>query len=471
MNLKNKVISTVLALSMAAALPFSAAAFSDVSESSWYNKAVEFVSEQGLFNGTSTENFSPDRNMTRGMFITVLGRVHSSLNTELVNECGRVNASSVNFRQSADLNAPVLDVLSKGTKVEIVEALDDWYFVKLEDSTGYIASQYIDKGAYNDVNSAMYYSVYIDWAVQNGISDTNSESFRPEDDITREEMCVMLYNYCRYANVELNCDSETEDFTDSDEISYDAADAVEALHEAGIISGVGNDRFNPSGFSTRAHVAQMFTNLYEKCDITGDVNDKTPDGNGNEEYSLIVNCSGTLNLREGPGLEFDVVTQVYSGTSLTLVEECGDWYKVKYQTYEGYVSAEYCTMVGTSSELRNQIVEYALQYLECPYIYGGMAPSGFDCSGFTKYVFEHFGINLLHSATAQYNSSTHIDESELRPGDLVFFSSSEAPIGHVGIYIGDGNFVHASSGSGKVIISALSGSYYVSHYQGSGRIL
>ena len=144
MNLKNKVISTVLALSMAAALPFSAAAFSDVSESSWYNKAVEFVSEQGLFNGTSTENFSPDRNMTRGMFITVLGRVHSSLNTELVNECGRVNASSVNFRQSADLNAPVLDVLSKGTKVEIVEALDDWYFVKLEDSTGYIASQYIE---------------------------------------------------------------------------------------------------------------------------------------------------------------------------------------------------------------------------------------------------------------------------------------------------------------------------------------
>jgi uncharacterized protein YgiM (DUF1202 family) len=271
-----------------------------------------------------------------------------------------------------------------------------------------------------------------------------------------------------------------ERFKDSNEISDGAKQAVETLHQAGIISGVGDNTFNPSGSSTRAHVAQLFTNLYNKYEITGEINEVKPDdgsdndSNGEEtddETILVVSCSGTLNMRTGPGTDYDVVTKLYSGASLTLIEECGDWYKVKYQSYEGYVSAEYCTKVAASSQLREQIVAYALEFLGCPYVYGGMSPSGFDCSGYTKYVYEHFGITLTHSATAQYNGSTHIDQSQLEPGDLVFFSSSDSSIGHVGIYIGNGNMVHASSGSGKIIVSDLSGSYYVSHYVGSGSIL
>ena len=116
------------------------------------------------------------------------------------------------------------------------------------------------------------------------------------------------------------------------------------------------------------------------------------------------------------------------------------------------------------SGLGSEIVSYAKQYLGCPYVYGAAGSQSFDCSGFTMYVYKHFGYSLSHSATAQSKVGTYVAKEDLQPGDLVFFLDYETMdgIGHCGIYIGDGEFIHASSGSGYCVKTStlLSGSYY-----------
>lgn len=104
------------------------------------------------------------------------------------------------------------------------------------------------------------------------------------------------------------------------------------------------------------------------------------------------------------------------------------------------------------------------------YVSGGVSTNGFDCSGFTMYVFDKIGINLPHQSGSQYQMGTTISRDNLREGDLVFFNTSGRGISHVGIYVGDGKFAHASSSKG-VTISSLSDSYYVNRYVGAKRIM
>ena len=121
-----------------------------------------------------------------------------------------------------------------------------------------------------------------------------------------------------------------------------------------------------------------------------------------------------------------------------------------------------------------QIVAYAKQYLGCPYVYGASGSSSFDCSGFTMYVYKHFGYSLSHSATAQSKKGVAVEKENLQLGDLVFFLDYETMdgIGHCGIYIGDGNFIHASSGSGYCVkISSLTSGSYLKRYAEARRLI
>jgi cell wall-associated NlpC family hydrolase len=123
-----------------------------------------------------------------------------------------------------------------------------------------------------------------------------------------------------------------------------------------------------------------------------------------------------------------------------------------------------------SNVIGRRVVANSMQYLGVPYVFGGTTPSGFDCSGYVRYVFANAGIYLPRTADAQYQCGYAVSTSELVPGDLVFFSTYEAGPSHVGIYLGDGNFINASSSRG-VSIASLYSSYWGSCYIGARRVM
>jgi len=113
----------------------------------------------------------------------------------------------------------------------------------------------------------------------------------------------------------------------------------------------------------------------------------------------------------------------------------------------------------------SSVVSIAMHYLGTPYVWGGASPSGFDCSGLVMYVFAQVGVSLPHSSYAQYGMGSPVSRDQLQPGDLVFFDG----LGHVGIYVGGGSFIHAPHTGDVVRISSLTG-WYASTYVGATRI-
>ena len=245
--------------------------------------------------------------------------------------------------------------------------------------------------------------------------------------------------------------------------------------------------------------------------------DKTNDDSKDSETSFEEKTMYTedyVNIRKEPSTTADIIMTVEENTALKVIGEEGDWYKVDTSEGEAYViksalssertqttsrgsldrkansdkttenSSDSNKVASNTSKLGSEIVSYAKKFLGVPYVYGGATSSGFDCSGFTMYVFDHFGISMGHGAQMQSklgkaveankNSKTSLLEN-LEVGDLVFFLDYETmdEIGHCGIYIGDGNFIHASSGSGYCvkINSLLPGEYYNTRYCSARRVI
>ena len=113
----------------------------------------------------------------------------------------------------------------------------------------------------------------------------------------------------------------------------------------------------------------------------------------------------------------------------------------------------------------------ALQYVRYPYVYGTPGQPNGDCSGFTSYIYKQFGVTLNRSSKDQVNNGVAVSKSNLQQGDLVFFSTNGVYPTHVGIYIGDGNIVHASTAKDGVKISSLNTSYYTTNYFAARRIV
>ena len=202
-----------------------------------------------------------------------------------------------------------------------------------------------------------------------------------------------------------------------------------------------------------AKLDEMQAELEDKADAKEDVSET-------ETVSMVV-TGGTINVRTGPGTNYDKITQVVSGKQVTVVGESNGWLLGEYlrdpADLDGTVGAK--------------VVSMAMPFLGTRYRSGGASPNGFDCSGFTMYLYAQLSYSLPHSATAQYkNCGYAVAKSDLQPGDLVFFSDSSHAIGHVGIYIGNGQIIHARYSVGKITIDSLSASYYASRYVGAKRI-
>ncbi len=223
-----------------------------------------------------------------------------------------------------------------------------------------------------------------------------------------------------------------------------------------------------------------------------------------------------VNLRSGAALSAKVVTKLNEGNKVSILEKSGDWYKIKTASnVTGWVNKDFLSVNAAAavkpveavkpvavsrgeeevqkvpeeaakepeaaqdqdggSEKIEKILETAKKLVGVKYVYGGSSPSGFDCSGFTTYVFKQSGIGLERVAADQSKQGKHVDKGDLKPGDLVFFDTNGGRnfVNHVGIYIGDGSFIHASSGrnSHRVVVTELSESFYVNAYMTARRIV
>lgn len=124
---------------------------------------------------------------------------------------------------------------------------------------------------------------------------------------------------------------------------------------------------------------------------------------------------------------------------------------------------------NSKSDIGVNIANFAKSLVGKPYSYGSTGPNSFDCSGFVFYVFKNFGINLPRTSQAQAYVGKRVSKSELKPGDLVF-SNTYSSLSHVGVYIGDGQFVHAANSGTGVTVSGVSDSYYGPRYAWSVRV-
>lgn len=208
----------------------------------------------------------------------------------------------------------------------------------------------------------------------------------------------------------------------------------------------------------------------------------------------VVTEGSSLNVRSGPSTEHEKVTALSNGAVVQITGIEDGWYKVESGGASGYVSSDYITTCaasakstgygpaadatgqigdGTSTEEGLEIVAYAEEFLGTPYVYGGNGPKSFDCSGFVKYVFSHFGYNINRTASTQLNNGVAVEKSELQPGDIVFFKNKgdSHAASHVGIYVGGETFIHASSDTREVEYSSLVTSNNAKKYIAARRIV
>lgn len=191
--------------------------------------------------------------------------------------------------------------------------------------------------------------------------------------------------------------------------------------------------------------------------------------------------SGWLNIRSAPSMEGVKVGMIPNHTVVDLEEHTEGWYQVTYQGVTGFVAERYILPVEKDTVQEDKpsvtgesVVSLAANYLGRPYRYGAAGPDSFDCSGFTTYIYKQFGITLNRTAADQllYNG-TSVAQSDLRKGDLVFFKEFGAAVAatHVGIYTGDGQFIHASSSGSNVKYGALSNAWFSARYVGARRVI
>ncbi|MCQ4697799.1 SH3 domain-containing protein [Paeniclostridium sordellii] len=345
-----------------------------------------------------------------------------------------VTGNSVNFRKGPGTNYNSIGKLNKGDRVEYLETVGSWIKVKYNSNEGFVHSNYI--------------------STSSNTGESNEDtSVKSEKQVTGNRV----------------------NFRKGPGTNYSIITSLNKGTKVGYIS-------ESNGWAKISHngnIGYMSTNYLATIDSNSGGNNSESNENSTVKSEKQV-IGNRVNFRKGPGTNYSVITSLNKGTKVGYISESNGWAKVNYNGTIGYMSANYIGDVNSNpgagesgtSQGADAVISLAKQQLGKPYVWGAEGPSSFDCSGFTQYVFKNAaGKNLPRVSKEQSKFGQSVNKSNLQKGDLIFFDTDkDGVVNHVGIYMGNNEFIHASSGGKKVIISQLN-SYYNSVYTNARRVL
>ena len=349
-------------------------------------------------------------------------------------------SSSVNFRSAPNTSSTSYGELKNGTKVNVVGVSSGWYKVTYNGKTGYIHPDYITLAS-SSAGTAI--------APSNTVTSTTGTAGTVK--------CSSSVNLRSEANTSSSILAELKNGTKITVVS------------------------TANGWCKVTYSGKTGYIKQDYVSTTGSASNNTSASTGT---AAVVKCSSTVNFRSAASTSSTILGELKNGTAVTVLSTSNGWSKVSYAGKAGYISADYLVTASSGTAIspsntaasvsisakRQSVLNYTAQFLGVPYVYGGSTPSGFDCSGFTSYVFKNTVGSIPRVAQAQYDATTRVSRDDLLPGDLVFFGSSTSSISHVGIYVGSNQFIHAPSTGDVVKYSSLTGSY-ATRYQGAGRVI
>ena len=429
------------------------------------------------------------------------------INISFAANTGKVIVETAKLREQANTDSKVLDLASQGDEVEILNEEDQWYKVKYKQITGYIRKDLIkldNKETANAINSNEQTNEENKNTTENTVDDSKKSNETSENNQTEKtdtdekektEEIIKNQKYKITENVKIKVIPLISSIELDEVKKDDEVEAVEILNDWVKIK-TSNEK---EGWIRKEKLTTIKTETENTEDTTTDTTTTQTNTAQNQTKTMYVNVQ-TANLRQKADKTSQVVKQLTQNTKVTVTSSENGWAYVDVNGTKGYIAetllsstqketsrsglttreqsanttnqtkktntSKTVTESTSTSQSGNSVVSYAKQFLGCKYVYGGTTPSGFDCSGFTKYVYKHFEINLNRTAAAQYSNGQLV--TSLQAGDLVMFGKSG--INHVGIYIGGNTFIHSANPSQGVRTDSMSTGYYKTNYVGARRI-
>ncbi len=412
------------------------------------------------------------------------------INISLAANTGTINVDVANLRETADAESKILEQICLNQEVEILGEEGDWYKITHNQITGYVNKELVT------VNSNPEPTEDNNQLNENSTTENNqvNENTTEESNTTSTENTndIELGEYKIAENTKLKL---IPSINATDVIELKADETVQVTE---IINGwVCVETQTAKGWLRKEKIKKDEP-VQEEQQVVQEPVQQTP-------IKTQYTNSTTVNVRQEENTTSSILTTIALNTEVQVYSEANGWSKVKVNNVEGYIStsllsdtkqetsrSEATTRKSSSTKTKStkttsaqttaqatsvpassngsSIVATAKQYLGYKYVYGGSSPStGFDCSGFTSYVFKQHGISLSRTAAGQYGNGVAVSRANLQPGDLVMFGKSG--INHVAIYIGGGQIIHASTPSTGVRIDSLTTGYYNNNYAGARRIL
>ncbi len=366
--------------------------------------------------------------------VMCLGAALTLTLSAFANETATTTGDALRLRAAASANAKIYSLLEKGTKLDVLGEENGWYKVRCSDGTvGYVSADYVK----------------VSWTETQGTITGGTINVRTGAGTNHSKITTV------YTGKNVTVLGKENGWY---KISFD-----------GTTGFVRADFVKLAVQETSAAASETPVKETTPAEETASEKETAP---SEEKMRCGVVVGGTINVRTGPGTNHSKITSVRSGKSVTILGEENGWYKLSFDDVTGYIRADFLTETSNDvSAVGTAVAAASWNYMGVPYVYGGASPSGFDCSGFTQYLFKQHNISLPHSATSQYNNcGEYVAKENLQPGDLVFFSDSSHAIGHVAVYVGDDTIVHARSSVRAVVENKLSSNYYTNHYVGAKRI-